>query len=114
MKAEEAMGLKEEAKETCGRAASTFQVFLQAHGATDQHPIDKMEPGEVENLERAYATMLPLFSQLGAEQADRVIKYGQEYLDLFPNGKARTVVENCMNKARADLPSGGAPAPAAN
>ena len=105
MKAEEAMGLKEEARETCGRAASTFQVFLQAHGVNDEHPLDKMEPGEVANLERAYSTMIPLFSSLGAEQADRVLKFGQEYLDLFPNGKARTEVENCMNKARADMPA---------
>lgn len=110
MKAEEAMGLKDEAKETCGRAASTFQVFLQAHGATDQHPIDKMEPGEVANLERAYATMIPLFSQLGADQADRVVKFGKEYLELFPNGRARTEIENCINKARADLPAGAAEA----
>jgi len=105
MKAEEAMGLKEEARETCGRAASTFQVFLQAHGVNEEHPLDKMEPGAVANLERAYSTMIPLFSALGAEQADRVLKFGQEYLDLFPNGKARTEVENCMNKARADMPA---------
>ena len=105
MKAEESMGLKEEAKETCGKAAAVFQVFLQAHGATDEHPIDKMEPGEVANLERAYATLIPLFTKLGADQADRVMKFGQEYLDLFPNGKARTEIANCMNQAKADLPA---------
>ncbi len=106
MHAEEAMGLKEEAKETCGRAASTFQVFIQAHGVTEEHPVDKMEAGEVANLERAYATLVPLFTKLGAEQADRVMKFGQEYLDLFPNGKARTTIVNCMNQAKADLPGG--------
>ncbi len=105
MKAEEAMGLKEEAKETCGRAASTFQVFLQAHGADEQHPIEKMSDGEKANLERAYATLVPLFSKLGAEQAERVMKFGQQYLDLFPNGKARTEIGNCMNQAKADLPA---------
>ena len=105
MKAEETMGLKEEAKETCGRAASTFQVFLQAHGVSETHPFDKMSPGEIANLERAYATMVPLFSKLGAEQADRVVKFGQEYLDLFPNGRARTEIANCMNQAKADLPN---------
>ena len=108
MKAEEAMGLKEEAKETCGKAAAVFQVFIQAHGATDEHPVDKMSAGEVANLERAYATIVPLFAKLGAEQADRVMKFGQQYLDLFPNGKARTEVANCMNQAKADLPSGEA------
>ena len=106
MKAEEAMGLKEDALETCGKAAAVFQVFIQAHGATDAHPVDKMEEGELANLERAYATMIPLFSKLGASQADRVMKFGQEYLDLFPEGKAKTEVVNCMNQAKADLPAG--------
>ncbi len=105
MKAEESMGLKEEALETCGRAASTFQVFLQSHPITEERPIDKWEPGEVANLERAYASMIPLFSKMGAEQADRVIKYAQEYLKLFPNGKSKTEIVNCMNKAKADLPA---------
>ena len=105
MNAEEAMGLKEEARETCGRAASTFQVFIQAHGVSENHPIDKMSAGELANLERAYATIVPLFSKLGSDQADRVIKFGQEYLDYFPNGKARTEISNCMNKAKADLPA---------
>lgn len=105
MKAEEAMGLKDEAKETCGRAASTFQAFIQSHGATESHPFDKMEAGEVANLERAYATLVPLFSQMGAAQADLVMRYGEQYLDLFPNGKARTTIQNCMNQAKADLPA---------
>ena len=110
MKAEEAMGLKEDAKETCGKAAAVFQVFIQAHGPTEERPIDKMEAGEVANLERAYGTMIPLFARLGSDQADRVMKFGQEYLDLFPNGKARTEIANCMNQAKADLPSAAAPA----
>ena len=105
MKAEEAMGLKEEARETCGKAAATFQVFLQAHGPTEAVPFEKMEPGQVKNLERAYATMVPLFAKMGAEQADRVMKFGQQYLDLFPEGKARTEIVNCMNQAKADLPA---------
>ena len=105
MKAEEAMGLKEEARETCGKAAATFQVFLQAHGPTEAVPFDKMDPGQVRNLERAYATMVPLFAKMGADQADRVMKFGQQYLDLFPEGKARTEIVNCMNQAKADLPA---------
>ena len=72
---------------------------------TDEHPLDKMEPGEVANLERAYATLVTLFAKMGASQADLVVKFGQEYLDLFPNGKARTLVQNCMNQAKADLPA---------
>jgi len=105
MKAEEAMGLKEEALETCGKAAAVFQVFLQAHGPTEAVPFEKMEPGAVANLERAYATMVPLFAKMGASQADRVMKFGAEYMKLFPEGKARTQIGNCMNQAKADLPA---------
>ncbi len=105
MKAEEAMGLKAEALDSCGRAAATFQAFLQANGPSEANPLDKMDPGAVANVERAYTSIVPLFSKMGAEQAERVLKYGQEYLDLFPNGKGRADIENCMNRARADLPS---------
>ena len=115
MNAEEAMGLKEEAMETCGRAASTFQVFLQAHGVGADKTIEQLTPGELENLERAYGTMVPLFAKMGSEQADRVLKYGGEYLQYFPNGKFRTAIGNCINQAKADLPAGtaaGEPAPA--
>jgi hypothetical protein len=107
------MGLAEEAKETCGRAAATFQVFIQAHGVTESHPADKMSAGELANLERAYASMLPLFVKQGAVQADNVMKFGQQYLDLFPNGKSRTEVVNCMNAAKADASAPPPPPPAA-
>ena len=105
MHAEEAMGLKEAALETCGRAAATFQVFIQSHGPTESHPFDKMEPGELENLERAYATIVPLFAKMGSEKADLVVRFGQEYLDYFPNGKSRTMISNSINQAKADLPA---------
>ena len=107
MNAEESMGLKEEAKETCGRAASTFQVFIQAHGPTAERPLGKMEAGEVANLERAYATIVPLFAKMGAGQADRVVGFGEEYLELFPNGKSRTKVSSCIEQAKADLQTKG-------
>ena len=106
MKAEEAMGLKEDAQETCGKAAASFQAFIQTHGVDEEHPLDKMEAGAIANLDRAYATMVPLMARR-ADLADLVMRYGKEYLDLFPNGKARTEIANSMNKAKADLPAGG-------
>lgn len=102
MNAEEEMGLKEEARETCGRAAATFQVFIQSHGVAENHPLDKMSPGEVANLERGYASLIPLFAKMGSEQADRVLNYGQQYLELFPNGKSRTEIMNFINQAKAE------------
>ncbi len=103
MKAEEAMNLKEAAAETCGRAAATFQVFIQAHGPSDELPFDQMDDGSKANLERAYATLVPLLAKQGAEQADQVIKFGEQYMQMFPNGKNATAVGNAVNSARADL-----------
>ncbi len=108
MRAEEAMKLDEDALDTCGRAAAQFQVFIQAHGPTEEVPLDKMEAGALENLERAYASIVPLFAKMGADKADLVVKFGQEYLDSFPNGTHRTAILNCMNAAKADLPAAGA------
>ena len=101
MKAEDAMELKEQAQETCATAAAMLQTFLQTRSPNEEHPIDKMSAGELANLERCYATMVPLFSRLGDEQADRVLKFGNEYLEYFPNGKARTEIVNCVNRAKS-------------
>ncbi len=107
MQAEDAMGLKEQAQDSCATAATMLQTFLQTHEPSESHPFDKMSAGEQANLERAYATIVPLFSRLGAEQADRVLAFGEAYLKCFPNGKARTEIINCLNRAK----SAGAAAP---
>ena len=102
MAAEEAMGLKDEAIETGKDAASGLLSFLQTRRPNEEHPFDKMVPGEVANLERCFAMMIPIYSKLGAEFAEDVMKYGQEYMELFPNGKARTDIQNCMNQAKTE------------
>ena len=103
---EEGMGDKDAAETTRARAAAGFQGFIQAHSPTDDRPLDAMEKGERDNLERAYLNAVKLFSLLGAEQADRVLEFGAKYLELFPRGASRAEVENMMNKAKADLPAG--------
>ena len=114
MHAEEAMDLKDEAAETCGRAASMLLTFLQSHKVDADHPIEKMSAGELANLEKCYALMIPLKAKLGADQAPDVLRYGQEYLELFPEGKAAQTVRNCMNQAKAEGGEAAAePAPAA-
>ena len=94
------MGLKEEADKSGRTAASTLLAFLQSHGIDENHPVDKMSAGELGNLERCYATLVPLCAKLGSDFADNIMKFGREYLDLFPNGKARTDVQNAMNQAK--------------
>ncbi len=101
MNAEDAMDLKEQAQESCRTAATMLQTFLQTHEPNESHPFDKMSAGEQANLERAYATIVPLFSRLGADQSDRVLYYGESYLKYFPNGKARTEIINCLNRAKS-------------
>ena len=102
MEAEEAMNLKEQARETCGRAVVTFQAFLMAHEPTPDHPADKMTPQQLVNLERCYSTALPLMAKLGQSQSELVLKYGAAYAELFPDGKHRTAVQNAVNQAKAD------------
>ncbi len=103
--AEKEMGLDEDAAETLGRAASTFQVFIQAKSPSESHPIEAFNDGERENLERAYATLLPLMAKQGAEQSAKVVELGEACLKLFPGGKHRTEIMNAINQAKADLPA---------
>ena len=104
MEAEEAMGAEkaEQAKETCGRAVVTFVAFIMAHEPTPEHPFEKMTDAQKVNLERCYGTALPLMAKLGKTQAEQVIKYGETYLKLFPDGRHRTAVQNAVNQAQAE------------
>ena len=102
MEAEESMNLAEQARETCGLAAAAFQAFLMGHEPTDEHPAKDMTPAQLANLERCYATVLPLMAKLGKEQAEDILRYGETYLQLFPDGKHKTAVQNAMNQAKAD------------
>ena len=37
------------------------------------------------------------------EFAQKLVSYGETYLDIFPNGKAKTAVQNAINQAKAEL-----------
>jgi len=102
MDAEESMGLQEQAKETCGQAVVTFQAFLMAHEPTEEHPAKDMTAAQLANLERCYATVLPLMAKIGKAQSEDILRYGETYLQLFPEGKHKTVVQNAINQAKAD------------
>lgn len=101
MDAEEAMGLKDRAFETCEKAAANLQSFLQSRMPDESHPLSEMNAQQIEILERGYAMLVPLFSKLGADKGEFVLKFGQEYMDMFPNGKSRTEVQNAINAAKA-------------
>ena len=109
MEAEETMQLKAEAEATLRLAVGGFQAFLQSHQPDDEHPVSKMTPKQLKNLERCYATALPLMAKLLPKQEDkkefaqRLVSYGETYLDIFPNGKAKTAVQNAINQAKAEL-----------
>jgi len=102
MQAEEQMNLGEQAKETCGRAVVTFTTFLQSREPNEQHPAKDMTPSQLANLERCYGTLLPLMVKLGKEQSEQVMAYGETYMNLFPEGKHKTAVQNAINAAKAD------------
>ena len=109
MEAEETMHLKAEALETLRLAVGGYQAFLQSHEPDEEHPVSKMTPKQLKNLERCYARALPLMAKLISHMEDRkefaarVMKYGESYLDIYPNGKAKTAVQNAINQAKAEL-----------
>ena len=86
----------------CDGSRFTADVLRETESRTG---LAELVPGAKVNLERAYAAIVPLFSKMGADKADLVMRFGKEYLDLFPEGKNRTEISNCMNKAKADLPA---------
>lgn len=102
MNAEEGMGLEKEVWQETGKgAAASLQAFLQSRVPTAENPLDKMSAVQVKNLEDAYTLLVPLFARLGPEQGAFVLKFGQEYLDMFPNGAARSDIQNAINAAKA-------------
>jgi hypothetical protein len=46
--------------------------------------------------------MVELFSKLGKAQAEKVLKFGTEYLTFFPEGTDKQKVLNCINQAKAE------------
>lgn len=102
MEAELAMNKKEQAAETRARAAASFQAFLMAHEPNEEHPAAKMSPTELTNLERAYSTVMPLMAAMGKDMVENVLKYGEAYMELFPEGKHKTDVLNALNQAKAE------------
>ncbi len=102
MEAEDALGLKAQAVESCRDAVSRFQTFLMAHEPTDEHPAKDMTAAQLANLERCYSSVLPLMARLGKEQSELILKYGNAYLEYFPNGRHKTAVQNALNQAQAD------------
>jgi len=99
--AELAMGLEEAAAKTRKVAAANLQSYLQSRTPTVDNPIDKYSAEDLANLESAYAKMLPLLVKIGKEQAGRALKFGQQYLEMFPNGENRALVQRCINEAMA-------------
>ena len=122
MKAEDAMNLEAQAQETCAKAAGTLQAFLLEHevgrevlsgekplvpertvekdGQQVVEPAQFMSAAARDNLARCYETLIPLYVRLGGDNLGFALKYGEEYLDLFPNGKGRVAVQNAVNQAR--------------
>ena len=109
MEAEETMQLKDEAEETLRLAVAGYQAFLASHQPDEEHPVSKMTPKQLKNLERCYVSALPLMAKIlprmedKKEFAEKIVQMGETYLDCFPNGKARTAIQNAINQAKAEL-----------
>ena len=110
MHAEEAMKLDEQVVTTRGSAIASFRGYIMGNDVDDQHPASKMQVWELANLEHAYSAVLPLIAshiptikdeEARKEQIETVSQLGNKYLELFPDGKHKTDVQNAMNLAAA-------------
>ena len=101
MDAEFEMGLDEAAAKTRGTLAATLQAFVQARMPSGAHTIDKFSAEEIDNLEGAFARMVPLLVKMGPTQASRALKYGSDYMKLFPNGVSKDTIQRSINEAEA-------------
>ena len=101
MEAEFEMGLDEAAAKTRGILAATLQAFIQARMPSGAHTIDKFTVEELDNLEGAFARMVPLLVKMGPTQASRALKYGADYMKLFPNGVSKDTIQRSINEAEA-------------
>ena len=110
LNAELAMGLKEQAELTRGNAIGSYRGYLMGNEPNEQHPASEMKPWELANLEHAYSAVLPLLAEAVPTVKDKearqglvdvVNQYGASYLELFPEGKHRTEVQNAVALAAA-------------
>ena len=96
MDAEAAMNLREQMKETRGKAIVTFQAFLMAHEPNEAHPAKDMTQAQLDHLERCYAHLLPLMAAADAPKDD-ILGYGRKYRELFgKNGANAGKIESVL------------------
>ena len=109
MTVEESLGRSEAALAACERAAATLMHLAQTRSPTADSPADKKSAEELKILEQCYSRMVPLYTKLVTDdkkedpsaRVEFVEKYANAYLELFPNGPARTEMVNCLNKVKA-------------
>ena len=110
MHAEEAMKLDEQVASTRSSAIASYRGYIMGNAVDEQHPASKMEQWQLDNLEHAYSSVLPLMAthismikeeDVRKEQFETINRMGNEYLELFPNGKHKVDVQNALNLAAA-------------
>lgn len=99
--AEVAMGLDEAAAKTRRIAAANLQSYLQARVPEDAGAAPEFTPEERANIEEAYSKFVPLLAKIGADQSARALEAGSKYLQLFPEGEYKEIIQRAMNEASA-------------
>lgn len=118
---EESKGLADAAMATRRKVAASLQAFMQTRMPTDEKPIDKFTAEELDNLESAYAKLVPVLLKIGPEQAGRAKALAEQYFKFYPAGAQREHMQRCLKEAEAlsavaapeakeGTPAGSAPA----
>ena len=98
---EESKGLRDEALSTRSKVAIDLENFVKTRVPDENKPIDKFIAEELRNLEQAYKRLVPTLLKLGPKFAQRARIYAEQYLNFYPAGTERDLMQRCIKEAEA-------------
>ncbi|MBO5648081.1 MAG: hypothetical protein J6S30_04915 [Kiritimatiellae bacterium] len=98
---EDAKGLRDEANSTRRKVAIDLENFVKTRVPDENKSIDKFIAEELLNLEEAYARLVPTLLKLGPKFAGRAMIYAEQYLNFYPAGAKRDLMQRCIKEAEA-------------
>ena len=98
---EDAKGLRDEANSTRRKVAIDLENFVKTRVPDENKSIDKFIAEELVNLEEAYARLVPTLLKLGPKFAGRAMIYAEQYLNFYPAGAKRDLMQRCIKEAEA-------------
>ena len=84
-----------------GKVAIDLENFVKTRVPDENKPIDKFIAEELRNLEQAYKRLVPTLLKLGSSFAQRARNFAEQYLNFYPAGTERDLMQRCIKEAEA-------------